>query len=1150
MPSISANAVLGDPYSTDVMTLGDNQDSLWGFVESGNDVHNRGEDKDEDSLVVVSRTSSPFNVDFRSLRTPSPPPLDILWPPTLPWMKFQTLYLGRPMSHPPHRILRHDGLAILRTALESQETAVHDNNERSSYPAPLSTTALVTVMGSRDVINAVATSRDLDRAAAEIGKSVPETYEGEHAAGLQAMLAGNTQEAKLTAFRMLVYQVSNNLIEHDDDDDDSDSKYQRIVDLFREIGLPRDTWEENFAKKQDYSSKAFAEKVFEAAVNACDLEVLESLLKSGVNPNQPIMSYMNGFSERPIQIATDNRVQNVAMARLLIRAGAKVDLTTADNERPALHNSAQKGTLEMVQLLAENGGDIYREYGGGPGAWELNKPPLCYAAATWRSNLDGNKRTSKSAHPTAVGETEGRGARILRYLASLHQKGRTSSRDQQIIQRALLTAASQSDLSLLTILHQAGADVARAGGNGITPLMVAACHWDGDTRVANYLLDHGATVDEPAPWPSALHFAAVRGHRKMVAMLIGRGADVNLWGRIDTSLHGRSMLGDDFNPPCRGTKLSCTPLQLSLHRTEEPSTPIWKSNKPDEAAVALLEAGAELVGGELVQAARFLSRRLVGALLERGARPDEEDGNGCTALQMALKTYHLRGDEGEIISDILVDAGATVRKGDIHLAFSAGDVQLARLLVNKGDLQDTGRPGESLLEAALLSRSRLMIDMALTSTKFAYSPGALCAGVVALANGSLPRIEALLEKRRHEGAPIYSVSVLEATAVSMAAFYSAAKYSPNKQLTTLRKLLRSGLRGHPCLLPYKDEYHSYTAVIHRHGIRSLTEKYNEPGWWRKADLIRCSPLAPVFFTPNPGRRVVTRMLLAAGYRPDSLTLLMAIWLATPDEVEDLIRHGADVNLSRHNLDTPLQLAVRRGNIDIIHHLLNHQADVNALPAVLVPMSEPNGEPNEFRPRSALAMAVEKGQLDVIDLLLKAGADVNGPISTDGGASALQCAAAKGFLGIANTLIDTGAEVNAARAGRYGRTALEAAAEAGRLDMVQFLLEKGVRTEGDGEGLWQYLRAVGFAERHGHAVVAALLGEWRVLDGWERGCAGYWGLLDEVFVMPDDDVLDEVCGSYDCYDSDDYEDRETDEGSESGGSGTDDGRFDSEIMTEE
>ncbi|KAB5518191.1 ankyrin repeat-containing domain protein [Coniochaeta sp. 2T2.1] len=886
--------------------------------------------------------------------------------------------------------------------------------------------------------------------------------------------------------------------------------------------------------KQDHSSKAFAEKLFEAAVNTCDLEVLDSLLKSGVDPNQPIMSYMNGFFERPIQIATDNRVQNIEMARLLIKAGAKVDLTTADNERPALHNSAQKGTLEMVQLLVENGADIYREYGGGPGAWELNKPPLCYAAATWCSNRDGNKRSSKSAQRTAAAETEGEGAKILRYLAGLHQEDRNPLRDQQIIQRALLTAASQSDSSLVTILHQAGADVARAGGNGITPLMVAVCRWDGDTRVADYLLDHGAPVDEPPPRPSALHFAVIRGHRKMVAMLIGRGADVNLRGRIDTSIHGRDMLGDDFNPPCRGKKLSCTPLQLALYRAEEPSTSIWKSNKTDEAAIALLETGAVLVGGELVQAARFLSRRLIGALLERGAHPNEKDGNGCTALQMALKTYHLRRDEGEIISDILVDAGARVRSGDIHLTFSAGDVKLARLLVNKGDLQDTGRRGESLLEAALSSRSRPMIDMTLTSTKFAYSAGALCAGIVALGNGSLPEIDALLKKRRHEVASTTSDSVLEVTALSMAAFYSAAKYLPNKQLTTLRKLLQSELRGHSCLLPYRDEYHSYTEVIHRHGIRSLTDKYNEPRWWRKADLIRCSPLVPVFFTPNPGRRAVTRMLLEAGHRPDFLALLMAIWLATSEEVKELLRYGADVNQSRRNLDTSLQLAVRRGNIDITHLLLNHGADVNALPAVLVPIFEPNGEPNEFRPRSALAMAVEKGQLDTIDLLLQSRADVNGPISTDGGASALQCAAAWGYLGIANTLINAGADVNAARAERYGRTALEAAAEAGRLDMVQFLLEKGARTQGDGEGLWQYLRAVGFAERNGHAAVAGLLGEWRGLERWERCCAACWDLLDEVFVVPDEDVLDELCGGYDCYDSDDcYDDQDYEESGSDG-----------------
>lgn len=999
---------------------------------------------------------------------------------------------------------------------DTDEDEDSDEEGAEDEKAGLSTTALVTAIGSRAAVNVVLQAPSLDRAAAQIAKSIPEAFEGQHAEGLRAMLSGDTEEAKVAAFRMLVYQVSNNLIDYDDDQD-NDDKYVRIVELFRDIGLPRDTWEEYFANKHDRSSKAFAEKLFEAAVNARDLEIVEALLRSGIDPNQPIMSYMSGRFERPIQVAAHNHISNTEVARLLAKAGADVDLMTPDNPAPAIHKSAQRGKLEMVQLLVESGADIYRGYWEDCYAWESSRTPLGYAADT-RHFADGN-RYSRSASRTEDGgdnsETESESVKILRYLAGLHQQGGLPARDKPLIQDALIIAAGRADPSLVDILRQAGGDVTKANRKGITPLMVAASHYSGDTRVASCLLDLGVPINEKSPLPSALHFAATKGRRNMVALLIKNGADVNTRAYIERTLY-RDLLGEHFNPPAQRATQWYTPLQLALHKVEESQPSIFASIKSDEAAIALLEAGAELVGGELVQGVRFLSRRLVGALLDRGADPNETDSSGRTALQVALQSYQLRGREGERISDILIDAGANVLADDIHLAFGAGDVRLARLLFGKTSFTKEYDPdGKSLLEAALCSQSQPLIDWALSCIRIVYSSGALCARIVFQTRSpghGKSVMDRILEKRKTTG--IIRDPILEATAVSMAAFYSSGK-----RPITLRKLLGLGHQGNTCVIPYQHEYQSYITIIHRYWLEAVLEKYREPGWWRKPDLIRCSPLAPVLLKQNPGRRAVVRMLLKAGYRPDPLALLMAIWRSTAAEVEELLLYktiGLVNTPARYDLDTPLQLAVRRGDTEIVRLLLKHGANANGLPAVLVPMFTPGGDPNESRPRSALQMAVEKGNLELIDILMRAGADVNGPMSLDGGASALQCAAAKGFIGIAKTLIEKGADVNARRAERHGRTALEAAAEWGRLDMVQFLLESGAETESE-EGLWQYLRAIGFAKQNGHWIVAGLLREWRVLDKWERGCLRYYCLLDEVFVIPHD-ALDELYGGFDEPDS--------------------------------
>ncbi len=57
-----------------------------------------------------------------------------------------------------------------------------------------------------------------------------------------------------------------------------------------------------------------------------------------------------------------------------------------------------------------------------------------------------------------------------------------------------------------------------------TPLAYTA--WTGKVSIGKYLLDKGASLDDPSGW-TPLHVAAYRGHLDFVQLLIERGADVN-----------------------------------------------------------------------------------------------------------------------------------------------------------------------------------------------------------------------------------------------------------------------------------------------------------------------------------------------------------------------------------------------------------------------------------------------------------------------------------------------------------------------------------------------------------------------------------------------------------------------------------------------
>ncbi|KAH8755846.1 ankyrin repeat-containing domain protein [Hyaloscypha finlandica] len=120
----------------------------------------------------------------------------------------------------------------------------------------------------------------------------------------------------------------------------------------------------------------------------------------------------------------------------------------------------------------------------------------------------------------------------------------------------------------------------------------------------------------------------------------------------------------------------------------------------------------------------------------------------------------------------------------------------------------------------------------------------------------------------------------------------------------------------------------------------------------------------------------------------------------------------------------------------------------------------------------LQIACRDGEKEIVHLLLQSGADANAPPAKESGSTALQFAAIKGSLEIVYQLLEYGADVNAPAAEVYGRTALEGAAEHGRVDMVQLLLTAGASVVVDGQT--QYENAVKRASENGHYAVRRLL----------------------------------------------------------------------------
>ncbi len=117
----------------------------------------------------------------------------------------------------------------------------------------------------------------------------------------------------------------------------------------------------------------------------------------------------------------------------------------------------------------------------------------------------------------------------------------------------------------------------------------------------------------------------------------------------------------------------------------------------------------------------------------------------------------------------------------------------------------------------------------------------------------------------------------------------------------------------------------------------------------------------------------------------------AIDMGTIEDVKALIQYGFDVNSSNCAKFTPLIVASRRGDLDVVNLLLDNKADINAV-------TDYNG--------SALYEALSNGHFQVAKYLVGQGADTT--LSTLLGDNAIKVVQRLGWAEFANYMIQASA----------------------------------------------------------------------------------------------------------------------------------------------
>jgi ankyrin repeat protein len=226
-------------------------------------------------------------------------------------------------------------------------------------------------------------------------------------------------------------------------------------------------------------------------------------------------------------------------------------------------------------------------------------------------------------------------------------------------------------------------------------------------------------------------------------------------------------------------------------------------------------------------------------------------------------------------------------------------------------------------------------------------------------------------------------------------------------------------------------------------------------------------------------------------------------------VELLIASGANIEaktVGQTASESPLEIAIGDGDIDIVRLLAPRVKDINADSPVYAAVAgvfyrardrfqrEHRDQEATFDEReAAVERAMDKLRIPMIELLLAHGADVNG--RNKDGWTPLHYAAREGMTEVADLLLKKGADVQAKATRRYrlsdgreklfgGITPLHEAAATGGPKLVELLIVHGAEVNGPTESGGTPLHyAASYRYPHGDP---ALRHNWHYRDRWQRG----------------------------------------------------------------
>lgn len=271
------------------------------------------------------------------------------------------------------------------------------------------------------------------------------------------------------------------------------------------------------------------------------------LLKSGADANIGRIKPDGKFSSiTPLHEAAASG--NTGIVEALLAGGAKIDQPRKDGATP-LHIAAINGSTKVIELLVEWGANINAQI------TESGLTAMHIAAIKSEGKIGVVEALANSPKiDFTIKDEEGVTARDLAKTKGFDNI--VSFMDQIMARKVvegekrgplktteLMKAALNGDTNRVQMLLNAGSDINKENGIGLTALHAAA--QGGHKEIAQLLIENGAEINHAKnDGNTALHSAAKRGRAGVVNLLLNNGADTTLTNKQEQDACGLATKND------------------------------------------------------------------------------------------------------------------------------------------------------------------------------------------------------------------------------------------------------------------------------------------------------------------------------------------------------------------------------------------------------------------------------------------------------------------------------------------------------------------------------------------------------------------------------------------------------------------------------